>query len=105
MGAGVLLTTSDTSFGDGRLAPGRQTMYLPLSGLRPDDAYILASQLLSDLGIERSRAPYEDLQELLKRLDYSPLAIELVLPALRERSLATLREEALPKLEAQDWHW
>jgi hypothetical protein len=76
-----------------------------LSGLRPDDAYILARQLLSDLGIDRNRAPYEELQELLKQLDYSPLAIQLVLPALRERSLATLREEALPKLEARDWQW
>jgi hypothetical protein len=103
MGAGVLLTTGDTSFGDGRLAPGRQTMYLPLSGLLRDDAYILASQLLSDLGIDRNRAPYEELQELLKQLDYSPLAIQLVLPALGERSLATIREEALPKLEARDW--
>jgi hypothetical protein len=93
MGAGVLLTTGDTSFGDGRLAPGRQTVYLPLSGLLRDDAYILASQLLSDLGIDRNCAPYEDLQELLKQLDYSPLAIQLVLPALRERSLATIRTE------------
>ena len=79
-------------------------MYLPLAGLRPDDAYILASQLLSDLGIDRSRAPYEELQELLKQLDSSPIAIQLVLPALRERSLATLRGEALPKLEARDWY-
>ncbi len=45
---------------------------------------------------------YEELQELLKQLYYSPLAIELVLPALRERSLATLRQETLPKLEARD---
>ena len=60
-------------------------MHLSLPGLCPDDAYILASQLLSDLGIDRNRAPYEDLQELLKQLDYSPLAIQLVLPALREQ--------------------
>ena len=47
MGAGVLLTTRTTTFGDGRLAEGAQVVYLPLAGLSRDDAYQLASSLLT----------------------------------------------------------
>lgn len=90
MGAGMLLTSRDTSFGDGRLAPGKQVMHLPLGSLHPEDAYILASRLLNDLGIDRARAPYGELHGLLARLDYLPLAIQLVLPALCDRSLASI---------------
>ena len=54
MAAGVLLTSRDTSFGDGWLAPGKQVAHLPLSGLHPEDAYALASRLLEDLGIDRA---------------------------------------------------
>ncbi len=93
MGAGMVLTSRDTDFGDGRLAPGRQTVHFLLQGLQPDDAYALASRVLTDLGIDRARAPYGELRALLAQLDYHPLAIQLVLPALRERSLATIREE------------
>src|SRR6266567_1982556 len=35
LGAGVLLTTRDTTFGDGRLSPGRQVAHLALGGLYP----------------------------------------------------------------------
>lgn len=93
MGAGVVLTSRDPSFGDGRLAPGQHTRYFPLLGLRPDDAYALASQVLSGLGIERSRTPYAELRALLAELDHHPLAIQLVLPALRDRSLAAIRAD------------
>ncbi len=90
LGAGVLLTTRDTTFGDGRLSPGKQVAHLALSGLYPEDAYTLASRLLVDLQIDRARAPYADLRDLLQQLDHHPLAIQLVLPALRTISLATI---------------
>ncbi len=100
LGAGVLLTSRDTSFGDGRLAPGSRTAHLLLQGLYPDDAYALASRLLTDLGIDRARAPYAELRDLLIQLDHHPLAIQLVLPALRTFPLATIRADfaaLLPK--------
>src|SRR6266702_1366931 len=93
MGAGVLLTSRDTNFGDGRLAPGKQVAHLPLGGLHPEDAYALASRLLEDLGIDRARAPYQELRDLLVQLDHHPLAIQLVLPALRELPLATIKSD------------
>jgi len=93
MGAGMVLTSRDTTFGDGRLAPGNHTRHLSLQGLQPGDAYALASHVLSDLGIDRVRVPYAGLRDLLAELDYHPLAIQLVLPALRNHSLATIRAE------------
>jgi tetratricopeptide (TPR) repeat protein len=92
-GAGIILTTRNTAFSDGRLAPGSQSAYLPLQGLHPDDAYVLASRLLHDLGIDRARAPYTELRALLAQLDHHPLAIQLVLPALRDLPLSSIREE------------
>ena len=88
MGAGVLLTTRDTNFGDGKMEPGKYVAHLPLAGLYPEDAYALASRLLEYLDIDRAKAPYVELRDLLKQLDYHPLAIQLVLPALRETSLS-----------------
>ena len=93
LGAGVLLTSRDTNFGDGRLSPGKHVAHLPLSGLYPEDAYTLATRLLTDLDIDRSRAPYADLRDLLEQLDYHPLAIQLVLPALNELSLAKIHAD------------
>lgn len=93
LGAGMLLTTRDTSLGDGRLAPGKQVLHLALQGLFPEDAYLLASELLTALGIDRARAPYRDLRSFLAQLDHHPLAIQLVLPALHDRSLASIRTE------------
>jgi hypothetical protein len=90
LGAGVLLTSRDPAFGDGRLAPGKLVAHLLLGGLYPADAYTLATRLLSDLGIDRKRAPYAQLHELLRSLDYHPLAIQLVLPILRQASLARI---------------
>jgi tetratricopeptide (TPR) repeat protein len=100
LGAGVLLTSRDTNFGDGRISPGKYVAHLSLAGLYPDDAYTLASRLLEDLGIDRARAPYKELRDLLKQLDYHPLAIQLVLPTLSKLSLATIKAdfaELLPK--------
>jgi len=93
LGAGVLLTTRDTNFGDGRLSPGKQVAHLALGGLYAEDAYTLASRLLVDLQIDRARAPYADLRDLLQQLDHHPLAIQLVLPALRTIPLATIRAD------------
>ena len=87
MGAGVLLTTRDTAFGDGRMAPGKTVAHLALGGLYPEDAYALASRLLEYLDIDRAKAPYAELRDLLKQLDYHPLAIQLVVPALGASSL------------------
>src|SRR5712691_2196315 len=100
MDAGVLLTSRDTSLGDGRLAQGKQVTHLELKGLYSEDAYALASRLLEDLGIDRARAPYAGLRDLLVQLDHHPLAIQLVLPALRELPLSTIRSDfgtLLPK--------
>jgi tetratricopeptide (TPR) repeat protein len=82
-GTGVLLTTRTPAFGDGRLSEGTQVMYLRLEGLGRDDAYQLASSLLTSLQIDRSRTPYHLLQALLRQLGYHPLSVQLVLPALR----------------------
>ncbi len=87
MGAGVVLTTRDTAFGDGSMAQGKSVAHLALGGLHPEDAYALASRLLEYLGIDRAKAPYAELRELLKQLEYHPLAIQLVLPALGASSL------------------
>ncbi|HLX56615.1 MAG TPA: CHAT domain-containing protein, partial [Ktedonobacteraceae bacterium] len=94
MGDGVLLTTRDTNFGDGKMEPGKQVAHVALEGLHPEDAYTLASRLLEYLGIDRAKAPYSELRDLLKQLDYHPLAIQLVLPALREPSLSLAKIEA-----------
>jgi hypothetical protein len=94
MGAGVLLTTRDTAFGDGRLAQGKYVAHLVLQGLYPEDAYLLASRLLEYLGIDRAKAPYAELRELLKQLDYHPLAMQLVLPALGASSLTLAQVKA-----------
>jgi tetratricopeptide (TPR) repeat protein len=102
MDAGVLLTSRDTSFGDGRLAPGRQVAHLQLLGLFHEDAYAFAIHLLDDLGIDRERAPYAELRDLLAQLDHHPLAIQLVLPTLRKLSLSKIRADfaaLLPKFE------
>lgn len=93
MGVGILLTSRNRTFDDKRLAPGKQTKHITLQGLSPNDAYTLASRLLTDLGIDRSRVPYAELRNLLALLDHHPLAIQLVLPALHELSLNTIRTE------------
>lgn len=104
MGAGLLLTTRDTNFGDGKMEPGKYVTHLPLAGLHPEDAYTLASRLLEYLDIDRAKAPYVELRDLLKQLDYHPLAIQLVLPALRETSISLAKIKAdfaalLPKFK------
>ncbi len=100
MGAGVLLTSRNAAFGDGRLAPGKKATHLLLQGLQPYDAYSLASGVLSDLGLDRSSIPYADLRDLLAQLDHHPLAIQLVLPTLRTRSLTAIRSEFAQLLPA-----
>lgn len=92
-GAGLLLTSRSLAFGDGRLAPGRAAAHLALGGLHPDDAYALASRLLEDLQIPRERAPFVELRDLLAQLDGHPLAIQLVLPSLRDLPLARVAQE------------
>lgn len=92
-GAGVLLTTRDLSFGDGRLLPGARAAHLQLGGLWEEDAHALAGRLLDDLQIPRARAPYGELRVLLRQLDHHPLAIQLVLPALRELRVAQVTGE------------
>jgi tetratricopeptide (TPR) repeat protein len=92
-GAGVLLTTRDTDFGESKLAPGKNILQLRLDGLSQEDAYLLASKILTDLGIDRMRAPYTELRALLAQLDEHPLAIQLVLPALRDYPLSRIRAD------------
>lgn len=99
-GAGVLLTSRDTALKEEEFIPGSGVAYLVLQGLRPDDAYTLASRLLDTLGIDPIRAPYAELRDLLAQLDHHPLAIQLVLPALRDMTISAIRTEfaaLLPK--------
>lgn len=90
LGAGVLLTSRDTTFADKRLVRSRKVAHLALKGLHREDAYGLASRLLDTLGIDRRQVPYTPLCELLARLDHHPLAIQLVLPTLRNHPLAEI---------------
>ena len=92
-GAGVLVTSRDPLLGEELLAPSGQTVSLRLGGLSPDDAYELAGRVLSVLGIDRARVPYAELGDLLRALDYHPLAIQLTLPALRQIPITTLLAE------------
>jgi len=91
LGAGVLLTSRDPLAGEDQLAPGARVAALPLRGLTSYDAYALATHLLTDLSIDRTHAPYAELCDLLAQLDHHPLAIQLVLPILGERSLDEIR--------------
>lgn len=91
--AGVLMTSRDPSIGDEQVVQGKDVAHLSLRGLHPEDAYLLASSVLEKLKIDRVRAPYADLRSLLKQLDYHPLAMQLVLPALRTHSLVTIRQQ------------
>lgn len=86
-GAGIVITTRDVEFGDARLLPGVHTQHLRLAGLSPSDAYALASRLLEVHTIGRERAPYPELMQLLAQLDYHPLAIEQVLPMLKDEAI------------------
>lgn len=93
MGAGMLLTSRDTAFGDKRLAPGDHVAYVVLGGLKAEDAYMLACNLLNDLKIDPKRASYAQLCNLLVHLDHHPLAIQLVLPVLRELPLSKIEAD------------
>ena len=91
LGCGALLVGRDRSLGDARLAPGRRTAHLPVAGLDPPDALALADRILGDMAIDRSRIPFRELQALLSRLGHSPLAIQLVLPMVRDVHWAKLQ--------------
>lgn len=93
MRVGVLLISRDTAFGESRFVSDSHVALLPLRGLRPNDAYILASHLLDDLAIDPVCAPYSEVRDLLVQLDHHPLAIQLVLPALRNVSLSAIRTD------------
>ncbi len=90
-GAGVVLTSSDTTVGEGRLEPGEKVAHLSLGGLRAWDAYALATQVLKNAGMDSKRVSPPELYDFLDYLDYHPLAIQLVLPLLREQSLSEVK--------------
>jgi tetratricopeptide (TPR) repeat protein len=89
-GAGVVLTTRDTDFGEVRLQPGMHVRHLRLGGLSEADAYALALRLFKAHGIAAERAPYPELMQLFSQLDYHPLALERVLPALAKERIDTV---------------
>ncbi len=89
-GAGVIITSRDAQFGDGRMAHGKEVKHLELGGLHPEDAYALAVQLFKDLDIPQSRAPYPKLRDLLAQLGHHPLAIQLALTAMRDDPQLTI---------------
>ncbi len=91
-GAGVLLVSQNTAF-DGQLVPGKDVVHLQLEGLHPEDAYALSIRLLRDLDIDRTHITYRELRDLLAQLDYHPLAIQLVLPALDSLPITTIKTE------------
>ncbi|MFL5704999.1 MAG: CHAT domain-containing protein, partial [Ktedonobacteraceae bacterium] len=91
IGRGVLLTTRDTILAHSLLAPDDSTGYLTLQGLSSADAFAFATSILTNLDIDRACVPYADLRNLLTQLDNHPLAIQLVLPALRQHTIADVR--------------
>lgn len=93
MHAGILLTSRDTTFDDGRFVSNSHVALLPLRGLRPNDAYIFASHLLDDLSIDPVYAPYPQVRDFLAQLDHHPLAMQLVLPAFRTVPISTIRTD------------
>jgi tetratricopeptide (TPR) repeat protein len=76
-----------------------QTAHLHLEGLSEADAYALASSILEVHTLGRERAPYPELMQLLAQLDYHPLAIEQVLPLLREEPLDRVLQDFSALLE------
>jgi tetratricopeptide (TPR) repeat protein len=102
MNCGVLLTSRDASFRHELPDAEQRVEVLRLEGLDKEDAYELASSLLDELDIDRKRTPYPELRDLLEQLNHHPLAIQLVLTAMRDESLtlSRIREdfaELLPK--------
>lgn len=87
---GVIVTCRNAHLGDGAMTNDSSVFHLELRGLDREDAYLLASRTLQRLGIDRSGVPYEDLRHLLERLDYHPLAIQLVLPAFHSHSASEI---------------
>jgi tetratricopeptide (TPR) repeat protein len=92
-GAGVLLTSRSVKLDDPLFVQGTQVDSLELKGLAPDDAYSLAVQVMDANRIDLASVPYADLCDLLAQLDYHPLAIRLVLPALQSLTLAKLQAD------------
>lgn len=90
IGTGIILICLDIGLSK-ELKPDGRIVYLPLQGLHPEDAYILASRLLEQLHIDRTNVPFPELSALLTELHYHPLAIQRVLPALREHSVEEIR--------------
>ena len=81
------------------MLPSRDVVHLPLKGLHPDDAYGLSVRVLESLSIDRKRARFAEMCELLRQLDCHPLSIQLVLPSLRDNELEIIRSrfsELLP---------
>ena len=99
LGCGALLIGGEGTLGDARLAPGKWVAHLAIEGLDPQDAVLLADQLLSELGIERARIPYRDLCGLLGQLDNLPLPMQLVLPSLRDVHRVKLQADLAAALE------
>lgn len=96
LGMGVLLTTRDNTLHPQQYIPEHDLAYLKLGGLRPEDATLLADRLLTKLTIEHKHIRYEELQHLLHELDWLPLALQLVLPIMRDTPIS----EILQHLEA-----
>lgn len=90
MGIGILLTTQVTNFEHRGMLPSSRVAYRQLNGLHSEDAYLLATSILEDLNIDRKRATYKELCDLLDKLGHHPLAIQLVLPALNETPITTI---------------
>lgn len=87
---GVVLTSRDANLGDGRMRPGKGVKHQPVEAMHPEEAYALATQVLEDLEVPLTRAPYPELRDLLKQLDHHPLAIQLVLQVLEQDKGLTL---------------
>ena len=91
-GAGLLLITRIPPSVTDAWPPATLPRSLEPSGLLPDEALMLAGRLLDDLGIDRAAIDFPDLSGLLEDLGGLPLAIQLVLPSLREMAARSLRE-------------
>lgn len=90
MGAGIVITSRDGT----PIGTPEERAHMRLEGLDAEDAYALASRILNNTpGLKRSAVPYAELCELLARLGHHPLAIQLVLPTMREIPLEQVAHE------------
>jgi hypothetical protein len=83
---GVIITSRACRKDSTQFFQGNHVVHLEVKGLHPEDAYLLAIRLLEQVKIHRANIAYKTLCSLLEKVEYDPLSVQLVLPALRKSS-------------------